>query len=533
VVSICNKLVKCGMGRLHIVIGENLSYKNERIVEGFANELREQKFDSMSVMLVQNPQICEEILNDKDAGDNMQSGTGMKQAIPRLMIAGGSSDCGKTTITCALLTELVRRGLKTTSFKCGPDYIDPIFHSKVIGTKSRNLDLYLADKKTVRRLLAQNVIGCDIAVIEGVMGYYDGIAGKSIQASSYHLAQATDTPVVLVADCKGMSVSVASFIKGFLEFRKPSKIHGVILNRVSSGIYPELKQLIETETGIRVYGYLPIVDQGILHSRHLGLVATGKMRNLRQKLHALAREFNKTVDIDALIELADQASLIEYHAQKIPKLDQMVKVAIAQDKAFYFYYQDSLDILEQMGIMLTPFSPLNDTVLPDDIAGIIIGGGYPELYAKQLSGNAGILAEIRNKIENGMPCIAECGGFMYLHESMQDDNGTPYPMVGIIKGQCVKTNKLARFGYAEITAKKDGLLHKDGQATRVHEFHYWDSDTPGNDYTAQKPLQNRVWNCVYVTDTMYAGFPHLYFAKDHEAAWRFVQACAAYAEKKR
>lgn len=454
----------------------------------------------------------------------------MKQAIPRLMVAGVSSGGGKTTVTCALLTELVRRGLKPASFKCGPDYIDPMFHSEVIGAKSRNLDLYLGDEHTARRLLAQNSEGCGIAVIEGVMGYYDGLAGKCARASSYHLARATDTPVVLVAGCKGMSVSVAAVIKGFVRFRE-SGVRGVILNRAPAGLYNELKELIEAETGVRVYGFLPEMKEGALQSRHLGLVTAAEVEGLRRKLDELADEFRKTVEVDALIELAGQAPPIEYEAVGMPKLERPLRVAIARDVAFCFYYQDSLDTLEQMGVALAPFSPLNDAALPAGAAGVLVGGGYPELYAKQLSENTGMLEELRKKLAGGLPCIAECGGFMYLHENMQDDNGVAHSMVGALPGDCFKTDKLARFGYIELTANRDGLLHSAGQTTRAHEFHYWDSDAAGDAYTAQKPMRERNWECVHTSDTMYAGYPHLYLAADRAAAWRFARACAAYAEE--
>ena len=453
----------------------------------------------------------------------------MKRAIPRLMITGVSSGSGKTTVTCALLTELIRRGLKTVAFKCGPDYIDTMFHSKVIGAKSRNLDLYLSDENTVRRLIAHNAAGCDIAIIEGVMGYYDGLAGKSVQASSYHLAQATDTPAILVVDCKGMSASVAAVAKGFSSFREHG-ISGVLLNRAPAAMYCELKNLIENETDIKVYGYLPDRKESALKSRHLGLVTAEEVQDLKGKLNVLAEELAKTVEVDALLDLAVKAPPIEEVLPDILRLERSVRIAIAQDKAFCFYYQDSLDILAEMGIEWAPFSPLQDKVLPEDVAGLLLGGGYPELYAKQLSQNERLLADIREKLSGGMPCIAECGGFMYLHQNMEDVDGEVYPMAGLIKGDCYKTDKLTRFGYAELIAQKDGLLHKKGETTRVHEFHYWDSDDAGRGYVASKPLREESWDCVCVTDTMYAGYPHLYLAADHAAAWRFAQACATYGE---
>ena len=527
--AICGRILECGLTGLPVTVGENLSYESEKITRGTPEELRGLEFDSLSVMLVENP--ATNAFNEMDSGDAIRkkpSASAKRAPVPRLMIAGVSSGSGKTTVTCALLAELVRRGYKTAAFKCGPDYIDPMFHSEVTGARARNLDLFLSDEETARRLLAQNAAGCDITVIEGVMGYYDGLA-TGTRASACHVARATGTPAVLVVDGKGMSASIAAVVTGFLRLREGNNIRGVLLNRVSAGAYLALKELIERETAVKVYGYLPVLKECGIASRHLGLVTAAEVRGLKQKLDTLARELGKTVEVDALVELAGQAPPVEYCAQEFPRLDKPVKVAIARDHAFCFYYQDNLDLLGQMGIQLVPFSPLCDTALPEGASGLLLGGGYPELYAKQLSGNAGLLAAIRQKITGGLPCVAECGGFMYLHESMEDGEGVPYPMAGVVRGRCVKTDKLNHFGYIELTAKKDGLLHKAGQAARAHEFHYWQSDAAGDGYAAQKPPRGQSRDYVHSTDTLYAGFPHLYLAADIGAAWRFARACAAYA----
>ena len=452
------------------------------------------------------------------------------QRSQRLLIGAPASGGGKTTFACGLLHALVRRGLAPAACKCGPDYIDPMFHEAVIGVPSRNLDLFFSSEEQVRQLLADSAAASGITIIEGAMGYYDGIA-VSDTASAWHVARTTQTPAVLVIDGRGRARSIAAEVAGFAQFRDESCVRGIVLNRVSAMLYPRLKDIIETETGVSVYGYLPKLDDCSLESRHLGLVTAGEVADLRGKLDRLADCMEETVDIDGLLALAAEAPALGSGAwQGVPlcRYDVPPRIAVAHDDAFCFYYADALRLLEYLGAQLVTFSPLADERLPEGISGLYLGGGYPELHARELSGNASMRESIARAVASGMPTIAECGGFMYLHEALQDSSGVAFPQVGAISGTSYKTEKLGRFGYITLTAQTDGLIAAAGEQLPAHEFHYWDSENAGDAFAAEKPQSSRAWACGFSTASMYAGYPHLYLPGSPNAAERFVCACAAF-----
>lgn len=447
-----------------------------------------------------------------------------QRKVPRILLGAAASGSGKTLITCGLLQALKNRKLQVTSFKCGPDYIDPMFHSRVIGTKSRNLDSFFADEDTVRYLLEKNARDCEISVIEGVMGYYDGLAGISAKASAYDVAKITKTPAVLIVNAKGMSLSVAAFIKGFVEYQEDSQIRGVILNQVSSMMYPRLKQIIEEELSIKVYGYVPVVKDCVLESRHLGLVMPEEIVDLQQKLMELAEILEKSVDIDGLLELAEHAE--ELPVQESPvayHTGRKIRIALAKDEAFCFFYQDNLELLEEMGAELVPFSPIHDKKLPEHIDGMLFHGGYPELYAKKLSENKEMLAAVCAAVQTGIPYMAECGGFMYLHQEMEDMEGHSWLMAGVIHGKSWRTPRLTRFGY--ITLEDGTCFGEHVGAIRAHEFHYFDSDCCGEAYTAKKPLSSRSWKCIHSDGQGMSGFPHMYYYSNLRVPEQFLRAC--------
>ncbi|HVI39824.1 MAG TPA: cobyrinate a,c-diamide synthase, partial [Anaerovoracaceae bacterium] len=459
------------------------------------------------------------------------------RVIPRIMIAAAGSGSGKTTVTCGLLQAYLNRGIKLASFKCGPDYIDPMFHSEVLGIKSRNLDLFFTDENVTKYLLAKNAENSELAVMEGVMGYYDGLAGKSTDCSSYDLARKTQTPVILVVDCKGMSVSIVALIKGFMEIRPDHCIRGVILNRIPPMLYDDIKFLIEEELSMEVLGYLPVMSDCQLESRHLGLVTAKEIGNLKEILGKLSEQTKTSVDLDRILELAKDAPPIHYQIpEEIEKIrentssinpskltGQPPKIAVAMDKAFCFYYQDNLELLEALGAEIIPFSPLEDEALPAGIQGLILGGGYPELYLEQLSENKTMLHNIKKAIESGIPCLAECGGFMYLHQWLRDRSGTQYDMAGVIEGESYPTEKLSRFGYITLTALEDNVLCKKGAELKGHEFHYWDSTNTGNSFHAQKPLRKTNWDCIITKGNLWAGYPHIHFYSNIKAAIEFLR----------
>lgn len=437
----------------------------------------------------------------------------------RFLLTGTGSGCGKTTVTCAVLAALVERGQHPAACKCGPDYIDPMFHRAVFGVQTCNADGFFCDTNTLCTLLSETGKGCDVMVMEGVMGSYDGGEG-----SAHTLSERTGTPAVLVIDCKGMGTeSIGAVLYGFLHYRTPNRIAGCIFNRLPERLAPQM-QMICKALGTAYLGFLPKTDR-TLPSRHLGLVTAQELPDLQAQIAVLARLAEQHLRLDALLELTD-TPLPPHQPPELPCFSQHPVIAVARDKAFCFQYVEDLRLLEQLGCVLRFFSPLSDRQLPE-ADGLLLPGGYPELYARQLSENRQMRQTIAEKLHDGMPVIAECGGFLYLQETLSDETGTPYPMVGSLPGSGFRTERLQRFGYLTLTAQRDNILCQKGETLRAHEFHYWDSTNCGNGFTAEKK-DGRTWHCIHCTERMYAGFPHLYLYAHPQAAVRFVQTCAIY-----
>lgn len=454
------------------------------------------------------------------------------EKLPRLLICGAASGSGKTTVTCAVLQALVNRKKNPIAFKCGPDFIDPMFHSRVIGVKSSNLDLFLLGRDVVRQLLWENGRNGKISIIEGVMGYYDGI-GVGSDASSWDLSIQTDTPVVLVIDGRGRSLSASAEVAGFSKFRKPSNIEGVIINRISASYYPKMKEMIERETGVKVYGFLPEIPECNFDSRHLGLITADEVRNLKKKLQRLSENCEKTIDLDGLIKIADNAPTLDVPEISSPvPVEGKPKIAVARDKAFCFYYEDAISLIKKLGADIAEFSPMYDNRLPEGCGGLYLGGGYPELYAEILADNKSMRLSVKKAVEEGMPTIAECGGFIYLNETLKDGKGINYPMAGVLRGKVYPNDRLRRFGYVTLTAQNNGILGKKSTRIPAHEFHYWDCDNSGNDFKAKKPQSDRGWDCGFTTNSLYAGFPHLHLCAVPESALKFVSAADNWSKMK-
>ncbi len=454
--------------------------------------------------------------------------TKKRDKMKRIMIAGTHSGCGKTTVTCALLQSFVNRNLHTSSFKCGCDYIDPLFHRRIIGVKGHNLDNFFCDKQTVNFIIENS--GCDIGIIEGVMGFYDGIKE---QFSSFSIAVQTKTPVIIVVDCKGMSMSIGAVMKGFLNFRRYNNIVGFIFNRLPESLSSQAKALCE-EMNTVYFGFLPYEKTAMLESRHLGLSTDLDIERLKEKTDTLSRLAEKYLQIDKILQYAEKAehtdccfSFWEIFGGDVAKNKK--RIAVSNDEAFCFLYGDNVDFLEKSGCEVVNFSPLHDEKLPENIDGLILTGGYPELYARTLSENISMRESIRTKIcTDKIPTIAECGGFMYLHDFLQSDKGEYFPMVGIIRGKCFRTEKLQRFGYAQLYARKDSLLCQKGECLKIHEFHYWNSTDNGNDFQAVKVSNGKVYDCVHADENLYAGYPHLYFYGNQKSVRNFLKRCEEY-----
>lgn len=443
----------------------------------------------------------------------------------KIIIGGTNSGCGKTTVTCAVLSALCRRGLNVASFKCGPDYIDPMFHSKVIGTSAHNLDSFFCDDDTIIRLLCENGRNSDISVIEGVMGYYDDVNGRG---SAYSIAKITDTPAVIVLNCKGMSGSLGAVIKGFLEYRSDSHVAGFIFDRLPERLCPLVKELCN-ELGTEYLGFLPAGDVTV-GSRHLGLVTADEIADIREKIRILGELAEKYIDIDRLMSISECAvpcsEPVEYSNTAT---GGKPIIAVAKDEAFCFIYADNILLLEKLGCRIVYFSPVHDERLPE-ADGLILSGGYPELHASELAENHSMKKSILNAINSGMPVIAECGGFMYLNSEMTVGDDEKYAMVGAFDNTAHSTDRLQRFGYITMTAHEDNLLCCKGERLRAHEFHYWDSTDCGSSFAVEKS-DGRRWDCGFASETMYAGFPHFYFYSDMRMAERFVRKCSEYGGK--
>lgn len=545
----CERLTQAGYGNVQVTVGENLSYPEEQIRSGTAEEMKKLEFADLSLMLLE---VTDEIKNVKQLKRFKQEDKRLLPAdsvevFPRIMLAAPKSGSGKTLLTCGLLEVLRRRGLNPIACKCGPDYIDPMFHRYVLGIPGRNLDSFFLPAEGVREVLVDAVREeqAGIAVLEGVMGYYDGLGGTETSASSWEIAEITDTPAILVLDCKGASLSVAAMASGFLHFRKKSHIAGVILNRVSSMYYERLAAAVEEASGLPVLGYLPESEEYRMESRHLGLFLPGEIDRLRERIGRLADQMEKSIAVERVLEVAgmlplrienkekekaenesmEAESIAKFPACQEQKVTSRVRIGVARDEAFCFYYQENFHLLEQMGAELVYFSPLRDKKIPDRVDGLLFGGGYPENYARELAKNAAMRESIRRSIAAGMPFLAECGGFLYLHRTLEGSDGKHWEMAGVYPFDAYRTNRLRRFGYVR-------LLTSSGQEIHGHEFHYWESEDPGTDWEAVKPTGNRSWRCIHEKGGQIGGFPHLYYASCPDFLRKWLDVCAKGSQKK-
>lgn len=545
----CERLTQAGYGNVQVTVGESLSYPEEQIRRGTAEEMKKLEFADLSLMLLE---VTDEIKNVKQLKRFEQEDKRLLPAdsvgvFPRIMLAAPKSGSGKTLLTCGLLEILRRRGLNPIACKCGPDYIDPMFHRYVLGIPGRNLDSFFLPAEGVRKVLVDAVREeqAGIAVLEGVMGYYDGLGGTETSASSWEIAEITDTPAILVLDCKGASLSAAAMASGFLHFRKKSHIAGVILNRVSSMYYERLAAAVEEASGLPVLGYLPEFEEYRMESRHLGLFLPGEIDRLRERIGRLADQMEKSIAVDRVLEVAgmlplrienkekekaenesmEAESIAKFPACQEQKVTSRVRIGVARDEAFCFYYQENFRLLEQMGAELVYFSPLRDKKIPDRVDGLLFGGGYPENYARELAKNAAMRESIRRSIAAGMPFLAECGGFLYLHRTLEGSDGKHWEMAGVYPFDAYRTNRLRRFGYVR-------LLTSSGQEIHGHEFHYWESEDPGTDWEAVKPTGNRSWRCIHEKGGQIGGFPHLYYASCPDFLRKWLDECAKGSQQK-
>ena len=445
------------------------------------------------------------------------------------LLAATHSGAGKTTITMGLLAALARRGLTVQPFKCGPDFIDPTLHEMVSGRVSRNLDLRMCGANFVRSCFNRHRLTADAALVEGVMGLFDGG-----EASSAALAKALGLPVVLIVDSRSCAESMAAVVKGFEILDPQVKLAGVILNRVGSPRHLELLQnAIGAYCQTPVIGALPRDADFSIPERHLGLAMGQESPLAGEQVQHLAQTIIDHIDLDRLLELC-QIALPDFREIR-PEQDATgqaranakgkIRLGIAQDPAFCFYYQDNLDILAAQGVELVPFSPLRDQTLPAHLDAIYLGGGYPELYAAELANNEAMRREIREWSSSNRPIYAECGGFMYLCEGIIDLNGHKWPMAGVFPSLAQMRKKLSRLGYREAHIKKSCLWGTDA-TLYGHEFHYSDIEAMPPQIAMAYNLPNGREEGYQIRNTL-ASYIHLHFGRTPEIVSFFIKYCQA------
>ena len=453
-----------------------------------------------------------------------------------VVIAGVRSGVGKTTIASGVMGALARRGLRVQPFKAGPDYIDPTYHTIACGVPSRNLDTWLLPHPVVTELFHRAAGAADIAVVEGVMGVFDGHSSLDEDGSTAELAKLLDAPVILIADAGKVARSVAAEILGYQQFDPNLRIAGVILNGVGSERHLEFCQpQIEASTGLPVVGWLPRRDDLVQPERHLGLIPTVEGTVVNQWYEALNAQIEQTVDLDAIVRIAASEDGARDSATRVfPDTPQSTRtaIAVAQDRAFSFYYQDSLDLLSAWGAEVIPFSPLDDDALPDGVGGVYLGGGFPELFAAELAQNDGMLGSMRAAVQRGLPVYGECGGLMYLGDSLSDLDGRQFNMVGAIPVVSSMEGRRLHLGYREVEACAAGPLLRAGEQVRGHEFHWSVLQEPPSEESAAYRVVNQSGRPEgFRKGSVWASYVHVHLGSRPGLARRFVDTCAAAASK--
>ncbi len=454
-----------------------------------------------------------------------------------IVIAGTGSGTGKTTITMGIILALKKRGLKIQPYKSGPDYIDPGFHSFASGNNCRNLDSMLLSESKIKELYLKHSRGSDISLIEGVMGLFDGAFSEKERGSTAHLSRILKLPVIVVINAKAMAQSAGAIALGFKEFDRDVRIAGFILNRIGSKRhYKIVRDSIEKATGSPVLGYLPGLKLKI-PERHLGLTPSWENSISDDFIHELRLNTEKHIDTDRILEIAKKAGKLDNLKKTIfvrPKKTIKIKIAYACDKAFSFYYSDNLDILEYNGAELYPCSPMEDKKIPENVDGLYIGGGFPELYAEKLSSNKSFFNDINEKVKHGMPVYAECGGLIYLTRRLKTLEGRDYPMAGLLPGRAVMRNHLKTMGYCEIKQTKDTVIGKKDDRIKGHIFHWSEvEDIPdGYNYAFRVKKGDKIMYDGLTVNNLLASYIHIHFATDINIARNFIRKCHEYNSKK-
>lgn len=452
----------------------------------------------------------------------------------RLVIAGTGSGVGKTTFTIGLMAALQQKGFQVQGFKCGPDYIDPTFHTAVTGRASRNLDSWMFDEKTVIDVLERNSRDADISIIEGVMGFYDGKSPLEDRGSTAEISILTKSPVLLIVNCASMARSAAAIVKGFQLFNTKVNIVAVIANQVGSeGHYKIVKAAVEQECGIPVVGYLKKEQNIEMPSRHLGLIPAIERGELQPFFRQLGELISATVDIEKIYELSNAPELPTIQPSIFDvKNNGQVKIAVAKDAAFNFYYEENIELLQANGATIEYFAPLDGEEVPTDADGLYIGGGFPEEFAQQLAQQTDVKKSIQQAIKKGIPTLAECGGFMFLTEAIFTTDGKRFEMVDCIPGTIQMQTRLVALGYREIFGTKENFLIREGQEAKGHEFHYSTYSKPENiQYAYETKSRFKKQGEGYMHENLIAGYTHFHFASNPQLVVQWIEECKKYQKK--
>ncbi len=455
----------------------------------------------------------------------------MKRQIPRVVIAATQSGSGKTTIVTGLLAAFREKGLRVQSYKIGPDYIDPGYHALASGRPAHNLDTWLVPEERLPDIFQRTAGDADIAVIEGVMGLYDG--GRNGISSTAQVAKLLNAPVLLVINAKSMGESAAALAMGFRAYDPAVQLAGVILNRLGSPTHREMIEEALARLDIPVYGAVFRNDGMTMPERHLGLVPVEE--NLREKetVAEIGRTVAAQVDLEKIRVLAADAPPLEYPGSTPAPVRRRARIAVARDEAFSFYYPESLQVLEAQGAEILPFSPLHDDSLPET-DGLLLGGGFPEMFAKELYANASMRESIRRAAEAGLPIYAECGGFMYLMREMTDFEGNTFPMLGVIPGRVMMNRRLQTVGYVRAEMLRDTVLGPKGTVLKGHEFHFSSEAAPEDAaeypraFSFCRTRRPEPYDAGYARGNILGSYLHLHFAGCPQAAARFVEVCEAF-----
>ncbi|MBI4354402.1 MAG: cobyrinate a,c-diamide synthase [Candidatus Omnitrophica bacterium] len=458
--------------------------------------------------------------------------------IPRLIIAGTQSGVGKTTVAMGLIAALRRRGMRVQPFKVGPDYIDPSHLERAAECPSRNLDTWLLTPHKAQQVFQHASATADLALVEGVMGMFDGYGATSERGSTAEVAKLLSAPVILVIDGSHMARSVAAVVKGYREFDPHIRISGVIVNRVSERHFQLLRQALRNMPGLNVLGYVPRDAAISMPERHLGLVPAQEQGRLTAALTRLAHLVQDTVDLARVVRLAQSAPplpVISAPWEHVPTPSARVRLGVARDEAFHFYYHDNLDLLRALGTEVVPFSPLEDRRLPDGLDALYLGGGFPEVFARPLAENQSFRRSLKRTIAAGTPTYAECGGLMYLAQRLVDLEGRRHAMVGVLPGTIRMTPRLQPFGYATLLARRPSILARVNDRIKGHEFHYstWDHPVRGDEaaYTVLRRHERRREG--FVRGNLLASYLHVHFLTNVRWARRFVETAHRWKQQQR